>query len=235
MTSAPIDEGLLGAWIARVPTIKVDGVAGTVASLRERLSAWWVPDEPMVYIGRTGTNVARRIDDFYRTPLGDPRPHAGGHWLKTLVSLSELRVWWAETDDPDGGEAALLAAFADRHKTGPSLPFANREGAAKARKANGVTGSILPRASQARSAAHATVALTAINDAIQRLACASPDRRVTAVEAASELDRLKLLRDSADRRGLPLRHLLRAGKIDHAYQEGGRWWFIECGAGREVD
>jgi hypothetical protein len=37
-----------------------------------------------------------------------------------------------------------------------------------------------------------------------------------------------LLRDSPTRRGKPLRDLLRAGSIDHALQDDGRWWFIEC-------
>ena len=79
-----------------------------------------------------------------------------------------------------------------------------------------------------RSARSAPAGLVAISDAIQRLACASPDRRVPAVEAARELERLGLLADSASRPGLPLRNLLRDGQIAHAYQEGGRWWFIEC-------
>lgn len=69
-----------------------------------------------------------------------------------------------------------------------------------------------------------------INAAIQRLACAHPDGRVTAVEAGAELDRLGLLRDSATRRGKPLRDLLREGAIEHAYQEAGRYWFIDCAA-----
>ena len=71
-----------------------------------------------------------------------------------------------------------------------------------------------------------------INAAIQHLACNHPDQRVTAVEAAAELDRLNLLRDSPARPGKPLRDLLRKGAIDLAYQEGGRFWFIDCGAGQ---
>jgi hypothetical protein len=40
-----------------------------------------------------------------------------------------------------------------------------------------------------------------------------------------------VLRDSASRPGKPLRDLLRAGLIEYAYQDGGRWWFIRCGRG----
>lgn len=242
LATAPIDDTLLEAWIARVPTITVDGAPAAVASLRARLEAWWVPNEPVVYIGRTGGTVAGRIDDFYRTPVGDPRPHAGGHWLKTLANLDRLGVWWAPADDPVGAEAALLAAFAEqREANAPRLPFANREDAAKRRKPHGISRSTLPgttraraggRTAPARSAARATAGLAAINEAVQRLACSTPDRRVTAVEAARELDRLGLLRDSATRAGMPLRNLLREGKIAHARQEGGRWWFIECAIDR---
>jgi hypothetical protein len=67
-----------------------------------------------------------------------------------------------------------------------------------------------------------------INVALQTRACAHPDRRITAVEGGAELDRLGLLRDSPTRRGKPLRDLLRAGSIAHAYQEGDRFWFIDC-------
>lgn len=49
---------------------------------------------------------------------------------------------------------------------------------------------------------------------------------VRAVEAASILDRANILHDNSSRRGLPLRNLLRAGKIPHAYQLPNGRWFI---------
>lgn len=236
ISEAPLSDRLIEAWLARVPATRVDGLTASVASLRERLAESWVPEEAVVYIGRAGGAVAGRVWDFYRTPLGDPRPHAGGHWLKALTNLAELRVWWAASDDPVTAEEALLAAFAVRHPSGPTLPFANREDAAKVRKPHGISRSTLPRARAARSARRdregsARQDLGAINDAIQRLACARPDRQVTAIEAARELARLGLLKDSDSRRGLPLRDLLRAGQIGNTYQDGGRWWFIRCGDG----
>ncbi len=91
----------------------------------------------MVYVGRAGKDVGGRIGDFYATPLGDPRPHAGGHWLKTLSVLAGLEVWWAESGGPTGSEADLLAAFAAEHGA-ESLPFANRETAAKMRKSQSI-------------------------------------------------------------------------------------------------
>lgn len=52
-------------------------------------------------------------------------------------------------------------------------------------------------------------------------------RSVTAVEANALLEKAKLLKDSKDRPGKPLRDLLRKGLIPHAYQiESSRSWVI---------
>lgn len=256
MVEAPIDVAALQAWIDRLPGMNVDGAAATVASLHARLRSFWIPETGIVYIGLAGTSVATRVEQFYRTPLGARAPHLGGHWLKTFVGLDTFLVTWAESAAPDDDEDALLRAFADalpktataRLPAGPILPFANLETGGKTRKAHGISGSRESRAAGARAPAipanrperrtpaapgkpRVRADLAAINAAIQRFACAHPDRRVTAVEAGAELDRLDLLRDSPTRRGKPLRDLLRAGAIDHASQEGGRSWFIDCGTG----
>lgn len=252
---APIDPAAVGAWIKRVPTLLLDGQRPTAAELTSRLASFWIPGEAVVYIGLAGTSVAKRVRQFYRTPLGDPRPHAGGHWLKTLATLLSLRVWWAETDDPAADEDALLVAFGDRvsakpgqNLVAPVLPFANRQTATGIRKVHGISGStldrsprppgLLPARSVSKTLASGTPAarsaatrssLAEINRTIQAIACGHSDREVTAVEAAQELDRLGLLRDSPTRRGKPLRDLLRAGSIDFSRQDDGRWWFIDCG------
>lgn len=51
---------------------------------------------------------------------------------------------------------------------------------------------------------------------------------LTPVEANELLERHGLLQDSKIRKGKPLRDLLRAGRIPHAYQTGGKYskWFI---------
>jgi hypothetical protein len=227
------------AWIERVPGIRVDGAPTDAKALRKRMDGFWIPSETVVYIGRAGTDVGGRVRAYYRTPLGDSRPHAGGHWLKTLADLDRFRVWWAETDDPVEAEASLLWAFAEQHAVG-FLPFANRQDAAGDRKDHGITRSTLPRSpgrpdvgasgvATRRAPPTRTGTISAINAALQRLACADPRGEVTAVEAAAELDRLGLLRDSPARPGLPLRRLLREGRFEHTRQDGGRWWFIECG------
>lgn len=258
--AAPIDSAAVAAWINRVPTLLVDGRRPRAADLASRLASFWIPGEPVLYVGLAGTSVAKRVRQFYHTPLGDPRPHAGGHWLKTLATLATLRVWWAETDDPARDEHALLIAFAarvaakpGRRLADPVLPFANRQTAAGIRKVHGISGSTLdrsarpagllrPRAGPGTRTSLANASSTRaprgssaqINRALQTIACRRPGGEVTAVEAAEELDHLGLLTDSQSRPGKPLRELLRAGKIDHSHQESGRWWFIRCGPSAEL-
>ena len=239
---APLDEATIAGWLARVATLRVDGVRRTAAELADRLGAFWIDGETVVYVGLAGTSVAKRVGQFYRTPLGDPRPHAGGHWLKTLAILDRLHVWCAETADPDAAEASLFAAFAERHGGELVLPFANLEGAGRARKAHGITGSTLDRKAAApavravvieRSSDRLRVTtaggrMAQINAALQALASAAPEKQISAVDAARALDRLGLLADSPSRRGKPLRDMLRAGQVEHAFQENGVRWFIGC-------
>jgi hypothetical protein len=249
---APIDAEAVRAWIERVPTLRLDQTRPTTEALADRLAEFWIPSEAVVYIGLAGTSLRSRVGAFYRTPLGDPRPHAGGHWLKTLLGLEAYRVWWAETNEPERNERQLLERFADR--AGPSLtgraavlalPFANRADAYGNSKPHGIAASTLPR--QRRDAAQGPLPgrggvirpgasqrsvdrVAGINLALQTMACARPSHQISAVDAAAELDSFGLLNDSPDRPGLPLRKLLRAGRIQHAYQEAGRWWFIRCAA-----
>ena len=237
--ASPLDRAAIGAWIKRVPSLQVDGEKPKVAELAVRLASFWIPGETVVYVGLAGTSIARRVGQYYRTPLGDPRPHAGGHWLKTLAGLGEYRAWWATAADPRGAEDRLLIAFGRRHDG--ALPFANRIGPG-GRKAHGITGSTVSRvatdssasASASRRAPRASPrGLTAgrlarINAALQEHARAQSWRTITAVEGGRHLDRLGLLSDSASRPGLPLRELLRAGLIQGASQDGSRRWHIRA-------
>ena len=131
-------------------TLRLDQSRPTANALAARLAEFWIPGEAVVYIGLAGTSLRSRVRGFYRTPLGDPRPHAGGHWLKTLLQLNTYSVWWSETHEPDRYEGELLDAFAERARptaTGRAavlvLPFANRQDARGMRKPHGITGSTL--------------------------------------------------------------------------------------------
>ncbi len=66
-----------------------------------------------------------------------------------------------------------------------------------------------------------------ISDFLQRELIKRNLHTVTAVEAARWLDNAKLLKDSKVRPGLPLRDLLRAGRIGGQRQEPNGRWFID--------
>lgn len=149
---APIDIAAVGRWIERVATLTLDGKRPTGRELAARLHGFWLPDQPVLYIGMSTASVGGRVAQFVRTPLGDRKPHAGGHWLKALTGLDRLRVWWAETDAPEEYEDALMAAFAAAvpaevaarlHDPAVILPFANLQTADGARKDHGIRGATL--------------------------------------------------------------------------------------------
>jgi transcription elongation factor GreA len=150
--TAPIDHQLVGHWIERVPGLTLDSARPTARELAVRLGEFWLPDETVVYIGMTNLSIGGRVGAFVKTPLGDRRPHAGGHWLKTLTVLPELLVWWAPTSAPEEYEDALLSAFAKAVSAAAKkalrddsvvLPFANLQTATDERKQHGIRGSLL--------------------------------------------------------------------------------------------
>jgi transcription elongation factor GreA len=152
LKSAPIDHNLVAHWIERVPTLTLDGARPTQRELAVRMGEFWLPDETVVYIGMTNLSIGGRVGAFVKTPLGDRRPHAGGHWLKALTVLPELRVWWAATSAPEEYEDALLSTFAQGvlaearatlRDTSVILPWANLQAATDERKQHGIKGALL--------------------------------------------------------------------------------------------
>jgi transcription elongation factor GreA len=134
LEKAPIDGHAVTRWLARLPDLRLDGEPTTAQSLGRRLAAFWLPREPILYVGRSAKTVGARVAAMYATPLGDLKPYAAGYWLKALSVLSSLRVWWAATDAYEEYEDALLSEVAAR--TSPEvkaslpdpdvvLPFAN--------------------------------------------------------------------------------------------------------------
>ena len=147
---APIALSAVRAWIRRVPTITVDGSPTTTGVLAARLAAFWVPSATVVYIGQASGPVQGRVAAYYRTPLGDRSPHAGGHWIKTLSCLHRCLVWSAATDDYDAAEGEMLDDFtrtvpaAERralHDPSLVLPFANLKNGHGQAKTHGIGGS----------------------------------------------------------------------------------------------
>jgi hypothetical protein len=87
--------------------------------------------------------------------LGDRRPHAGGHWIKTLTNLTSLTVHYAELDsvaDPEDVEKQMLRTFsqavsAQTRAAHPqpdlTIPFANLEIRGVGRRNHGIRNAVL--------------------------------------------------------------------------------------------
>ncbi len=151
--TAPLELARIGKWVERVPELRLDGERPTSKAVAARLSAFWLPSQPVLYIGTSEHSVSRRVAAIGATALGDRRPYSGGHWLHALKMPAGARIWWAATPAVEEYEDALLAEFAagipDAERTAlPDqkvvLPFANLRQATGERKATGLSGSLLP-------------------------------------------------------------------------------------------
>ena len=149
---APLDIIAIRAWLARVPSFQLDGVRPEPAAIADRIRRYWLPGQQVLYVGRTSKSLSARVAALYNTPLGDRRPHSGGHWLKTLKPVDSLRIWWAETDAPEEYEDATFAAIAEtvtaEEKAALAdpkllLPWANLETVSGDKRSTGITGSLL--------------------------------------------------------------------------------------------
>lgn len=151
--TAPLDLALVGRWLERVPELRLDGARPASKDLLHRLGSFWLPSQPVLFIGSTAGSVAGRLAAIAKTVPGDRRPAASGFWLHFLRNPGALRVWWAATDAPEEYEDALLDAFAagltgDDRTTlpadAPALPWAVLRSPSGARKDTGITNPLLP-------------------------------------------------------------------------------------------
>ena len=152
LAEAPIDLAALRRWLERVPDLRLDGERPTPNALAQRLAAFWIAGQSLLYVGRTSKSLAGRVAALYATELGHRRPHAGGHWLKTLRDPARLRLWWAVTDASEEYEDALLGAFAENLPPGSHmrrddsdivLPWANVGSPVGPARDTGLSGSLL--------------------------------------------------------------------------------------------
>lgn len=129
-------DAAIGRWIATTPWMRLDGDAPSAGAIRDYLSGFWLPDEPVLYIGRAAS-LRSRLRQFVRHELGKRSPHAGGHWLKALAAIDSLHVFYAETSgrpEAADGERSAILRFVDgvcpetastlTNPTSP-IPFAN--------------------------------------------------------------------------------------------------------------
>jgi transcription elongation factor GreA len=156
LPDAPVDIVAVRRWLEHVPQLMLDGERPTPEAVAKRMHEFWLADEPVLFVGRSQKAVGARVAAMYATPLGDARPYSGGHWLRTLSVLNELRVWWAETDAHEEYEDGLLSEIAARNATdgsGAVLPFANLVDASGVPKAHGLSNSLLTAAADPAPAA----------------------------------------------------------------------------------
>ena len=126
---APIDTLEVRRWLERVPALTLDGERPTPQDLGRRVGELWLPGEPILFIGRSPRAIGNRLAAIYATQLGDAKPTRAANLLHALSVLSDLRVWWAETEAHEEYEDALLAEVARRNEApmpgSNAIPFAN--------------------------------------------------------------------------------------------------------------
>lgn len=131
--NAPLDLSVVNRWLNRSPLLTLDGVQPTVQVLAERLGSFWLPNETIVYVGKSGRPLGQRIAEFYVTELGDRRPHAGGSWVKAMSILQSLAISWVALDSPATAEVVerrllhLFGTYCATSSARHSIPFGNLE------------------------------------------------------------------------------------------------------------
>ena len=191
---APLDIVAIRAWLARAPSLQLDGARPEPAALADRIRRFWLPGQSVLYVGRTSKSLSARVSALYSTGLGDRRPHSGGHWLKTLKPIDSLRIWWAETGDPELYEDAAVAAIADTvtpeeraalHDPSLVLPWANLESVSGEKRATGLTGSHVDNQAAAPTAAKAPTRPAAATTTRSTATRASSTTRATSTRSTS--------------------------------------------------
>lgn len=149
LPECPLSEMALDELLTACPDIQLNRQAAERGDVAERLASYWLPDECVLYIGLAGQPLRTRVRQYYRTPLGAPKPHKGGWWLKTLSVLDELWVHYAATPEFESAETDLLREFAAGVSArtrrclppgDPVMPFANLRDGDWRRKNHGLTG-----------------------------------------------------------------------------------------------
>jgi hypothetical protein len=134
---APLAEAEFERWRGVCPKLSLDGVKATVPDLMKRIGRFWIPDETILYIGKAAS-LSKRLKDYYKTPIGAPRPHSGGYFLKLLSNVGQLWVHYGlcPKSDPECVESRMLYRFCKNvsdvsrqalHDPNHPFPFGNIE------------------------------------------------------------------------------------------------------------
>ena len=135
LPAAPIELTRVGKWLERVEDLRLDGERPTSRALAARLASFWLPSQPVLFIGSSETSVSRQGGGDARRPRSATGGRSSsGHWLHALAMPAGTRVWWAATKAVEEYEDALFTAFAEGvadaeraalHDPASILPFAN--------------------------------------------------------------------------------------------------------------
>ncbi|MFN8619535.1 MAG: hypothetical protein U0869_02155 [Chloroflexota bacterium] len=137
---AQVRVAAIEAWLDRVPR-SARTARPEPGALADRIRSWWLPEQPVVYVGRSNKSLGARVGALYATATGDRRPHSGGHWLKVLRNrVDGLRIWWAETPAPEEYEDAVVTAIAETVTAAERARAAPERAAAAVREHRSVTG-----------------------------------------------------------------------------------------------
>ena len=119
LTEEPLfDDNQLNLWLSKLDNFLVDHNPATKATLKKRLSEFWLPDESILYIGkapkrRNGQGLSKRISEYYETEIGDGGPHSGGQWIKVLKNISSFTIYYGYSDSPAFVEKNMMRTFMD--------------------------------------------------------------------------------------------------------------------------
>jgi hypothetical protein len=122
LIKAPLATSAFEQWLRVCPELTLDGRRPNIQQLMDRIRQFWIPDEVILYIG-LAESLSQRLSSYYRTPIGAPRPHSGGYFLKLLSNLDQLWVHYAKHSDPDLAEDKMLGRFCENVSPNSKCPF----------------------------------------------------------------------------------------------------------------
>jgi hypothetical protein len=99
LSTATLSNVAVDELLAIRPELTLDGSRPTPQQVIERLSAFWLPDEVVLYIGLAGPRknrpregeVSMRVKEYYATQLGERALHSGGRPMSSARLRGKLR------------------------------------------------------------------------------------------------------------------------------------------------
>jgi len=132
-TNLIFNRGAINLWIKKVANMEVGTEKPTFENLSTELKRFWFNNEIILYVGQTSQPIRTRVNQYYKTEIGERKPHSGGYWIKTLAFLNDCLVFWKACDHPKEIETKILTffhhQFSDKNisKENLIIPFANLE------------------------------------------------------------------------------------------------------------